>query len=180
MITMEKIIRGCATRFDVSTEALMGSGRTSSTVMARHLAWYLCRRELNWSLSEIGRRFSRDHSTVMHGVDRWSKLAESEWGAAAIDAVLDESPEQQPARPQEYVDEVREILRALRERVRDQERQIAAQRQDIKVLNEELAAAKRCDPREVRAKVLAEVHHQWVESANMATFTEWLRRTRAA
>ena len=43
--------------------------------MARQIAMYQIRRMTNLSLKEIGREFGdRDHSTVMHSIERVEKL----------------------------------------------------------------------------------------------------------
>lgn len=61
--------------YGIETDALRGQGRTKDTALARQIAMYQIRRMTNLSLKEIGREFdNRDHSTVMHSIDRVEKL----------------------------------------------------------------------------------------------------------
>ncbi|HXF89569.1 MAG TPA: helix-turn-helix domain-containing protein [Xanthobacteraceae bacterium] len=48
--------------------ALYGGTRCQQIVRARHIAWYVANRCYGYSLSRIGFRFRRDHTTVLHGV----------------------------------------------------------------------------------------------------------------
>ncbi|MCD7947025.1 MAG: chromosomal replication initiator protein DnaA [Oscillospiraceae bacterium] len=64
--------------YNIENEALRGQGRTKDTSQARQVAMYMIRRMTNLSLKEIGREFeNRDHSTVMHSIDRVEKLTKS-------------------------------------------------------------------------------------------------------
>ncbi len=64
--------------YNIENEALRGQGRTKDTSQARQVAMYMIRRMTNLSLKEIGREFeNRDHSTVMHSIDRIEKLTKS-------------------------------------------------------------------------------------------------------
>ena len=61
--------------YGIDTDALRGQGRTKDTALARQIAMYQIRRMTNLSLKEIGREFdNRDHTTVMHSIDRIEKL----------------------------------------------------------------------------------------------------------
>ena len=56
-------------------EALRGQGRTKGTALARQIAMYQIHRMTNLSLKELGKEFdNRDHTTVMHSIDRIEKL----------------------------------------------------------------------------------------------------------
>ena len=50
----------------VRAEALLGRGRTKAVTRARRQAMAEIRDRYGWSLSEIGRLFGRDHTTVMY------------------------------------------------------------------------------------------------------------------
>lgn len=54
--------------FDLS--GLIQQNRSKSRVKARKMAFYLLRRHTKMSLAEIGNLFQRDHSTVLHSIDR--------------------------------------------------------------------------------------------------------------
>ena len=61
--------------YNIDPEAIRGQGRTKDTALARQIAMYQIRRMTNLSLKEIGREFDdRDHTTVMHSIDRVEKL----------------------------------------------------------------------------------------------------------
>lgn len=58
------IMHATATRLHVTVEKLM-TERTMTPARGRAIAMYLVRKHLGWSYPEIGRFFSRDHTTVM-------------------------------------------------------------------------------------------------------------------
>ena len=61
--------------YNLDTDAIRGQGRTKDTALARQIAMYQIRRMTNLSLKEIGKEFEgRDHTTVMHSIDRVEKL----------------------------------------------------------------------------------------------------------
>ena len=61
--------------YNIDNDALRGQGRTKDTALARQIAMYQIRRMTNLSLKEIGKEFdNRDHTTVMHSIDRIEKL----------------------------------------------------------------------------------------------------------
>lgn len=52
----------------LSKDSIMGRCRKMEYCTARYIIWhYLYERE-EWSLSQIGREFGRDHNTVSHGL----------------------------------------------------------------------------------------------------------------
>lgn len=69
-ITVAAIKEVVANRYDVSTLELDSCRRTKNLVRARQVAMYLAREITQQSLPEIGRRFGRDHTTVMHACER--------------------------------------------------------------------------------------------------------------
>ena len=61
--------------YSIDADSIRGQGRTKDTALARQIAMYQIRRMTNLSLKEIGREFGdRDHSTVMHSIERVEKL----------------------------------------------------------------------------------------------------------
>ena len=62
-----------ACRLGIPFEEIMGRSRKAEVVMARQVWWWFLR-DLSFGYSEIGRMFGRDHSTVIHGVNRVSDL----------------------------------------------------------------------------------------------------------
>jgi chromosomal replication initiator protein len=66
-----EIVRGVARHFELSTKDIQGKGRSRRLVTPRHIAMYLLRVDYGLPLEEVGGLFShRDHTTVMHAVDK--------------------------------------------------------------------------------------------------------------
>lgn len=68
--TPEAIIDYIAKYFDLDTDSLQGQSRGRDVTNARQIAMYLIRRMNNMSLKDIGKAFNRDHSTVMHSLEK--------------------------------------------------------------------------------------------------------------
>ena len=65
--------------FNVSLRDLQGRGRNRQLVLPRQIAMYLMREETTASLVEIGRQLGgRDHTTVMHGIDKIERELETD------------------------------------------------------------------------------------------------------
>jgi chromosomal replication initiator protein len=76
-VSLERIIHQTAGFFGMSPEELCGPGRGRALVHARQTAMYLGRELTAQTLVSIGRAFGRDHTTVMHAVQRvQSRIAE--------------------------------------------------------------------------------------------------------
>ena len=74
-ITIEQIQGAVAEMFHVSIADLRGDRRQQSIAYPRHIATYLCRELTDASLPKIGAKFGgRDHSTVLHGVNKITRL----------------------------------------------------------------------------------------------------------
>lgn len=56
------------TFYKVSHADIVGKKRTRNIMHARQIAIYLCRQMLDLPFADIGKRFNRDHSTVMYSV----------------------------------------------------------------------------------------------------------------
>ena len=69
------IIEETAKFYNIEPQDIRGQSRSKDTVLARQIAMYEIRRMTNLSLKEIGREFDgRDHSTVMHSIERIEKM----------------------------------------------------------------------------------------------------------
>lgn len=66
--SIAEIIRSAATRHGTTTDEIRGTSRGFKLVAARQEAMYLCAEQTPYSLTQIGRFFRRDHTTVLHGV----------------------------------------------------------------------------------------------------------------
>jgi chromosomal replication initiator protein len=74
-INPKEIVEAVAKHFNITVNALYGPRRNRPIVVPRQYAMYLLRADLDMPYVEIGRIFGgRDHSTVMHSVDKISKL----------------------------------------------------------------------------------------------------------
>ena len=70
-LTIPQIKRIVSKKLNISIEELASKARTKDIVQARQIAMYLCREVTNISLLKIGENFgNRDHSTVMHAIDK--------------------------------------------------------------------------------------------------------------
>ena len=69
-----QIIQCVADYYNIKTSELVGKRRTRNIVRPRQVAIYLAKSLTTKSLPDIGREFNRDHTTVMHSVDRIEKL----------------------------------------------------------------------------------------------------------
>ena len=60
--------------YSLEEQVLRGTLKNKNTAEARQVAMYLCRKLTNLSLPDIGREFGRDHSTVLHGLNKIERL----------------------------------------------------------------------------------------------------------
>ena len=73
-VTLALIQQRVGDYFKLSVEELKSARRQRSVLYPRHVAMYLCRTLTDSSLPEIGRAFGgKDHSTVLHAVEKISK-----------------------------------------------------------------------------------------------------------
>ncbi len=75
---IEEVQRVVAAHFGLRVADLRAKNRARRVTFARQLAMYLCRHRAGASFPEIGRRFGRDHTTVLHAARRIAKLAKVE------------------------------------------------------------------------------------------------------
>ena len=68
--TPDMIIREVSRYYSIPVEKLQGSGRSKDMVLPRQVAMYLVREMTDYSLPEIGKVFSRDHTTVLHSINK--------------------------------------------------------------------------------------------------------------
>ncbi|MDD7593863.1 MAG: chromosomal replication initiator protein DnaA [Peptoniphilaceae bacterium] len=69
-LSTDEIIRRVADFYSLKADDLTSKSRQGAIVLPRQVAMYLCRELTNASLMHIGRAFDRDHTTVMHAVDK--------------------------------------------------------------------------------------------------------------
>ncbi|WP_189088855.1 chromosomal replication initiator protein DnaA [Deinococcus ruber] len=69
-VEMSDVLRAVAGHYNIPPDAVRGSGRVREVVVPRQVAMFLIRELTGHSLPEIGSFFMRDHSTVMHAVQK--------------------------------------------------------------------------------------------------------------
>ena len=74
----ENIIRTTAQAFGFSVEDVLSSSRRQPLVLCRQIGMYLCRELTDLSLPKIGEHFNRDHTTVLHSVEKVKRILRSD------------------------------------------------------------------------------------------------------
>ena len=88
----ESILRAVGSYYHVSQEELKGKQRDKRVVVPRQIAMYLLRAETDLSLVDIGKLFGgRDHSTVLHSLEKMESELSSDGGFAKDVAAVRES-----------------------------------------------------------------------------------------
>lgn len=81
----EVIIEEVGKFYGIEPSAIRGQGRTKNIALARQIAMYEIRRMTNLSLEDIGREFeNRDHSTVVHSINRVENLIRNDPETAEV------------------------------------------------------------------------------------------------
>lgn len=74
----ETIIRTTALAYGFSVEDVLSSSRRQPLVLCRQISMYLCRELTDLSLPKIGEHFNRDHTTVLHSVEKVRRILRSD------------------------------------------------------------------------------------------------------
>jgi chromosomal replication initiator protein len=78
-LTLEQILQAVARHYNVAETDLVGRSRRKEVAQARQMAMYLAREETSASLPKIGLALGgRDHTTVIHGVDKIATQIETD------------------------------------------------------------------------------------------------------
>ncbi|QQK08912.1 chromosomal replication initiator protein DnaA [Miniphocaeibacter halophilus] len=72
-ITLDLIQEIVADQYHITVSDLSSKNRSKQIAYPRQIAMYLCRNLTDSSLIAIANSFNRDHTTIMHGVDKISK-----------------------------------------------------------------------------------------------------------
>ena len=72
-LSIDDIQKEIESYFKIKHSDLVGKSRARQVNYPRQLAMYLCRQILDVPYNEIGKKFNRDHSTVMHAVTQVEK-----------------------------------------------------------------------------------------------------------
>ena len=77
-ITPDLILMTVAEHYHIKVDDIKGSKRSADIVGPRQIAMYLCREMTSTPLKAIGKLMgNRDHTTVLHGVEKISKEMET-------------------------------------------------------------------------------------------------------
>ncbi len=74
----ETIIRNTAASFGFSVDDVLSASRRQPLVLCRQVGMYLCRELTDLSLPKIGEHFNRDHTTVLHSVEKVKRILRSD------------------------------------------------------------------------------------------------------
>ena len=86
--TIDEIQKKVAEFFNISVKEMQSSRRARTVARPRQIAMYLAKQLTSRSLPEIGRKFDRDHTTVMHAVRKVEELiVEDATLAESVDAL---------------------------------------------------------------------------------------------
>lgn len=78
-ITPSQVIETVSKHYNLSVPEIVSAGRNKELVLPRQIAMFLIRQETDASLPEIGGLLGgRDHTTVMHGIERIKDRLETE------------------------------------------------------------------------------------------------------
>lgn len=78
-VTSDELIVMVADYYGADPNGVRGPKRVKSLTLPRHVAMYLLKKDLGMGLVEIGKQFNgRDHTSVMHAVDKISGLINSD------------------------------------------------------------------------------------------------------
>lgn len=77
-LTPEHVLEAVMRYYHVTPADIRGPGRRRDLVIPRQVAMFLMRAETGSSLVEIGQRLGRDHSTVLHGIEKVERQIEND------------------------------------------------------------------------------------------------------
>ncbi len=88
-IKIEKIISEVARTYNVSENDILSNRRTASLALARQVAMYIARVSTDLSFKTIGESFGKDHSTVLHNVNKIELfLRDKPYEKALVDDII--------------------------------------------------------------------------------------------
>lgn len=72
-ISIDTIVKVVANHYGISNYDLKGKKRTKNFMLPRQVSMYIIRELTEYSTNEIGAEFDKDHSTVMHSIEKIEK-----------------------------------------------------------------------------------------------------------
>jgi hypothetical protein len=90
-IPLSAIVKAVGEHFGVGAKDLLGESRHASVIMPRQIVYYLAVRLMTHkSTTGIGRELDRDHSTLIHGKNKISKMRKEVPELGAVISNLEE------------------------------------------------------------------------------------------
>ena len=84
-ISEQKIINTVADYYNLAPSQLIGKVRTGQIALARHIAMYLIRINIDIPLTKVGNTFGgRDHTTVMNGIAKVESMLKTDESLKAV------------------------------------------------------------------------------------------------
>lgn len=84
--SFDSIINLVAKKYGINQKDILSKSRKKDIIIARNIAIFLTREILHYSLNDIGRKFNKDHSTIMYAINKIDKnLNENEEFKEVID-----------------------------------------------------------------------------------------------
>ena len=77
-VTIDEIQRKVAEHFNISIREMHSARRARSVARPRQVAMYLAKQLTSRSLPEIGRKFGRDHTTIMHAIRKIEEICNAD------------------------------------------------------------------------------------------------------
>lgn len=78
-VKIQDVIKTVSVHHHLKQQAVKGKSRKKKITLARHIAMFICKEDLNEPYAEIGRWFSnRDHSTVLHAYHKIQELIQTD------------------------------------------------------------------------------------------------------
>ena len=77
-VTPDYIVQIVADQYGIDPSDIKSKKRSQDIALPRQIVMYLCNKCIGMSSSEIGRYLERDHSTVIHGIDKMVELITNE------------------------------------------------------------------------------------------------------
>lgn len=69
-ITVDYIMEIVADHYNITVEDIISKKRSNDIAYPRQICMYLCRKLTTVSLTEIGKKLGKDHSTIIHGYEK--------------------------------------------------------------------------------------------------------------
>ena len=79
-LTCELIIDVVAESYGMAAADLTGKRRSAEIALARQVAMYVCREMTEFSTTAIGKSFGRDHTTILHGIEKIESGMKADYG----------------------------------------------------------------------------------------------------